>query len=101
MVFKNKICVIEEFVHVDFYETKPKEVGGSSLSFDVSCVMTKDLVKADNPKVYPPKNVDIKYDKVEREQEGDIQDTSTDFPQESIVAKDHLLDNILGDIKRV
>lgn len=48
----------------------------------------------------PPKNEDIKDDEEESEQHGDKKDTSKQLPQDWIVTKEYLLDNILRDIKK-
>lgn len=51
-------------------------------SFDVSGIVTKELVKDDTLKEYPPKNEDIKNDKEDREHEEEKQETLIQLPRE-------------------
>lgn len=62
-VFNNITCVIEESLHIVFHEIIPKETEKGSSSFDVSVVLTEDLVKNDDSKVGLFKSDGTKDDK--------------------------------------
>lgn len=69
-VFNNRLLIVEEFVYVDFDESKPQKSGKGNLSsFDVSGVITEELVKDDTLEWNPPKDEDIKNDKEDSEHE--------------------------------
>lgn len=69
---------------------------------DISGVMTENLINDENPKEdpYSPKDEDINEDKQESSHKEYKQDTSYQLPKDWKIARVHLLDQILGDIKR-
>lgn len=66
-----------------------------SYVIDISCANTEDKVKYDIPKVDPPQDENIKDD-----EENNKQETSNQLPQDWIFRKNHLLDNILENVKK-
>lgn len=68
-VFNNRTFIVEEFVHMDFDETKLQETRkGSSFGFGVSRIIIEYLVNDNTSLVNPPKIEDIKVNENESEQ---------------------------------
>lgn len=65
-------------------------------------MITENLINDESSKEDPPppKDEEINKDKVEISHEDYKQETSNQIPQDWTIAKDHLLDKMLEDIKR-
>lgn len=100
-VYNHRTTFSEESIHVAFDESSPQKTG-KGICFDISCVLMENLINKESTKEDPPcrKDEDINEDKEESLHEDDKQETSKQLPLDWIIPKDHLLDQIQGDIKR-
>lgn len=76
---------------------------GKDIWFDILGLITEKLINDESSKEDPPlsiKDGDITKDKEEKLHEDDNHETSNQLPQDWTIAKDHPLNQILGDIKK-
>jgi len=100
-VFNKRTLVVEETIHVAFDETPPQAVGKCTFGFDVAGIDTKEIVRDGHQQEVPPKNEDNKDKEFEGYvQEDEKQETSPFSLHDWITMRDHLLENILGDIRK-
>lgn len=100
-VYNHRISYVEESTHVSFDESSPQK-SGKGIYFDVSGVIMERLIKNKSSKedLDPTiKDKDITEDKENKLYEDEKQETSNHLPRDWTIAKDHPLDQIMGDIK--
>lgn len=76
---------------------------GKGICYDFIGVIMEKLINGESYKEDPshsPKDEDIKEDKYESLYEDEKQETSNQLPQYWTISKDHMLDQILCDMKR-
>lgn len=99
----NHIISSLEWIHIALDDSSPQKMG-RGICFDVSYVITKKLINNESSKEDPRpsiKDEDIKEDKEETLHEYDKQEALNQLPQDWTTVKAHMLDQILGDIKKV
>lgn len=90
-----RLLTVEEPVHVTFEESYPRNVG-KDISFHDACVSLEDILKDAEKGIDQPEAV-----KPEKEQDDDPKkEKEDDLPLIWRTSKDHLIDNILGNITK-